>query len=456
VVVDDWAQTKEGETVDIPVLANDLDMDSTIDASTLSYTQPAFGEIDAYDPNTGVITYDPGPHYNGQDSFAYGVCDDGVPPPPYEPDLPACSVISATVTITTAAVPDRPVAVAAAYPQTAFSYATVTLDGSGSSDVDGDELSYIWYHGHSVSLSDPTAVRPTFTAPYTPTILTFSLSVSDGVYQSETPATVTVTVKSRPPVADAGPDQYVSPGDPVVLSGAGSTDPEGDVALQYVWAQIGGPTVAFTPTQEVVVFSAPPISTTLVFRLYVYDTLGTHDSLSSTDEVRVHIGDPPTLYFPQVLMDCKPDLAVKSLTITPDNVVVTIANQGCAPLRDWFYVDAYVNPDPTVALTVDDNWWDPHQPGSEPFGIKWQVTPSNELEPLWPGHLVAQLDPGDTIVLDQSNMLTTQSGRSRVPPSWSPGSVVWTQVDTYQGGRITEIDEQNNLAGPAWLWAGTY
>ena len=59
---------------------------------------------------------------------------------------------------------------------------SVTLDGSWSTDPDGDELSYNWTRvaGPTVTLSDATAVSPTFTAPSGPAALTFRLTVTDG------------------------------------------------------------------------------------------------------------------------------------------------------------------------------------------------------------------------------------------------------------------------------------
>jgi LmbE family N-acetylglucosaminyl deacetylase len=79
--------------------------------------------------------------------------------------------------------------------------ALVTLDGSGSSDADGDPLSYRWTQtsGTAVTLSSATAQRPTFTAPAAASTLTFSLVVNDGKVDGA-PASVTVTVSAPAPV----------------------------------------------------------------------------------------------------------------------------------------------------------------------------------------------------------------------------------------------------------------
>lgn len=124
---------------------------------------------------------------------------------------------------------------------------TVTLDGSGSSDVDRDPLTYRWsmlsHPTGSISLlSDPTAESPTFVADVSGTYV-FQLIVNDGTIDSY-PQTVTVMASNpnQPPVVAAGPDQTGTYPDAVNLQGSVTDDglPTG-APLTIFWSQIQGP-----------------------------------------------------------------------------------------------------------------------------------------------------------------------------------------------------------------------
>ena len=142
---------------------------------------------------------------------------------------------------------------------------TVTLDGSGSFDPDGDPLIYAWTlaqqpAGSTATLSDPSAVAPMLTVDVRG-VYVAQLVVSDGQLSSLIDAAI-VFAPNTPPVADAGPDQDVSVFDLVQLDGSASSDFEGD-SLTFQWtllsapedslAQLSSPT-AVDPTFEPDVF----------------------------------------------------------------------------------------------------------------------------------------------------------------------------------------------------------
>jgi len=156
----------------------------------------------------------------------------------------------ASVTISTANT--APVANAGAN-QTVTVGTTVTLNGSGSTDADGNALTFQWSlaavpTGSGATLTGPTSMKPTFIADK-PGDYIVRLVVNDGTVNSA-PATVTVTTANTAPVANAGPDQSVTAGSTVTLDGSGSTDVDGN-PLTYDWSFLS------VPTGSAVTFSNP-------------------------------------------------------------------------------------------------------------------------------------------------------------------------------------------------------
>lgn len=185
------------------------------------------------------------------------------PKPTITPDVAGTYVASLVVndgkvsstavgtTLTAAVANSAPVANAGVN-QNVTTGSTVTLVSSGSTDANGDTLTYRWSMASvpstsSAALSSSTDASPTFTADVSGTYVV-NLIVNDGKVDSSNVGAVTITASAAnsAPVASAGANQTVTrTGSPAVvtvtLDGTGSTDANGDT-LTYLWALTSKPT----------------------------------------------------------------------------------------------------------------------------------------------------------------------------------------------------------------------
>jgi len=161
----------------------------------------------------------------------------------------------------------------------------VILDGSASSDVDGDALTYTWSlmtkpAGSIATLNDSAAVKPNFTIDG-PGVYVAQLIVHDAATDSD-PDTVIITTENSKPIANPGIDQTVALNALVHLDGIASSDPDND-PLTYQWSFVSKPAnsiVTITnPTASIPSFTANK-SGNYVLELIVND--GRLDSLPAT------------------------------------------------------------------------------------------------------------------------------------------------------------------------------
>ena len=194
--------------------------------------------------------------------------------------------------------------------QTVGPGSTVTLDGSGSMaerrrTIESREWTRTGGTGAAVTLSDPTAAMPTFTAD-TPAdgvedvTHIFELIVTDDLGRKSVADTVTITVTApfAGPVAEAGPEQTVGSGTVVTLDGSGSKAERRRAIASFAWERTdgtGGPVTLSSTTRAQPTFTADVLTpgaedVTHVFSLVVTDDFG---AVSVADTVTVTVNAPP-------------------------------------------------------------------------------------------------------------------------------------------------------------------
>lgn len=335
--------------------------------------------------------------------------------------------LPATVTIATS----NTAPVANAGPnQTVAVGATVTLDGSGSTDADGNPLTYQWSFvsvptGSAATLTGPTMMKPTFHVDKSGDYLV-RLIVNDGIVNSA-PATVTITTSNTAPVANAGPDQAATVGATVTLDGSGSTDVDGN-ALNYDWSFVS------VPTGSVATFSNP------------------------TAAKPTFVADKAGQYVAQLIVN---DGTVNSL---PDTVTVTTTPANMAPV-------ANAGPDQTVPAgsTVQLDGSGSKDPDGNALRYQWALTvkPTGSKAALSnattmmasfvadvAGQYVAQLIVNDGMINSAPDtvIITTLGGNTAPAANAGPDQTVQTGTLVTLDGSLSKDADGNPVT---FLWALT-
>ena len=216
----------EGETLVFTVSASDPNNDPLV------YSANGLPSGAAFDPMSRTFIYTPGYDVStsAADSFfdVFFSVSDGT------------STVSMPVRITVRNVNRSPLANAGT-DQNIQTGSLVTLDGSGSSDPDGELITFNWAQtyrpsGSVANLSDSAAPQPAF-VPDVAGYYGYDLVVCDPALCSG-PDSVSIyaTAPNVPPNASAGPDQNVLTGLPVLLDGGVSNDPDnGPLPMSYLW-----------------------------------------------------------------------------------------------------------------------------------------------------------------------------------------------------------------------------
>ena len=172
----------------------------------------------------------------------------------------------------------------------------INLDGSQSTDIDDDSLTYQWTliespEGSTASLTSENSVS----ASITPDMLgsySVGLSVHDGILSSDIDIVV-ISPENQLPVADVGENFSIKVGEPITVDGSESYDYEGD-ELTYLWNNNISELSSSNSIWELGIISPPdginhfdrygyPDQPKIEFTLVVTDPQG----LSSTNSVTV-------------------------------------------------------------------------------------------------------------------------------------------------------------------------
>ena len=342
------------------------------------------------------------------------------------------SPASVTITVNPPPAPNPAPIANAGLNQAVAPGATVALDGSQSSDPDGQALSYAWTapSGAALTLAGATTAHPTFVAPPVPSgggslTLPFTLVVSDAS-ASSTPATVTVTV--NPPAGASNPPPpgtpTPAPPDPNPLPVGGSGSKRWQIGAVGGGLYLVDPAAGEASVQGLVIVTldkgVPPADTVVTIngvalvhappsddRYFKVDPSGPRPPVSPGGRLILAAASASAGVARQLVLPCAPDVAVGTSPAMGSSL------SGTGNLQLTFPVDLTLNPagipalagvSPVITLDGYDpatrvlTGGSPHAIGAGQLGVSLPVgsTPSSEwlVDLRWPGLFIA--DGGDS------------------------------------------------------------
>jgi len=333
------ATTDEDTTTAITLVGQDVDGDS------LTYsveTNPTDGTLSGTAPD---LSYSPNSDFHGTDSFTFKVNDGTVD----------SSIETATITISP--INDIPIANAGS-DQSVNPSTSVTLDGSQSSDVDGDSITYSWIQtsGTPVTLTDDTVVNPQLSTPSTDDTLSFMLTVSDGTATSN-PDVVNIYIGSPVPIP-------IPPSPPTSIS---TTSSNGVVSLSWQPpTDDGGETITdyiiefkkeIDTTWQIHDDETTPTTTTTIFGLTNdenYQFRISSVSLAGVGDTSSLVSVTPMEFSTETVEPTvEPTVELSTETVEPKKIL-SFVDESKEPES---YVDRYIN-EPSYKEWFDSNYSD--------------------------------------------------------------------------------------------------
>jgi hypothetical protein len=214
-------------------------------------------------------------------------------------------------------------------PRHVLALSEFVLDATGSSDPDGDDLSFEWQDlsGGLLTIEDPTNPSTSITAGrvFVNSAAAVRLIVDDGRPEDSMAVTdfmLTVVPKNDPPIGviSVTPDTQVNEGTAVMLDASGSIDPNGN-SLSFTWVQTAGmPVEGLTGAETATVSfttSALVDDDTVKFRLTILDD---HliTPLTAIEEVTIGVGN----------FNDAPTAVIAPITNAPELTEVTLDGSG--------------------------------------------------------------------------------------------------------------------------------